>query len=151
MKSRNVFALVVLCLVAAFTLPRLFVSAHEGGPHVRVAHLAAGAPAVDVYVEGKLVFDGVKFKDVTDYAALEGEEFKVVIVPAGGKLTDSVTKSPISLTFKEGDNGFYTLAAIGSLKDGPFEVVMLPLDGPKGGVDTMKGTAEPTAAATAKP
>jgi hypothetical protein len=98
---------------------------------VRIAHLAPAAPPVDVYVNDKIAFDGVKFKDVTDYARLEGYEFSVVVVPAGGTLADAVNKTPVVLTFEEGDGGFYTVAAVGSPTDGTFALIMLPHDGLK--------------------
>lgn len=101
--------------------------AHEDGVHVRVAHFAPTAPAVDIYVDGEMAVSALAYKMVTDYLALEGFEFAVQVVPAGGALADAVTPEPIVVTFD--GPGFYTVAAIGSLEDGTFELFVLPRDG----------------------
>jgi hypothetical protein len=147
MNTRKIALALVFFALVGVIVPLLAASAHEGGPHLRFAHLAPDAPAVDVYINDELTFDGLKYKDVTDYKGVEGHEFMVVVVPAGGKLSDSVTKDPIPLKFEEGDGGFYTVAAVGSLKDATFDVLLLPHDGPKeteGGEHGMEATAEPT-------
>jgi copper(I)-binding protein len=120
--------LLVLALCAAIVLPVLALSAHEGGPHVRVAHLATGVGPVDVYVNGKQVVKELKYKSASDYLSLEGGSFEFVVTPAGGKITDSVTDKPIALTFSADEGKFFTVAAVGSPKDKTFELVKLPAD-----------------------
>jgi len=120
--------LIVLALCAAIVLPVLALSAHEGGPHVRVAHLATGVGPVDVYVNGKMIVKELKYKSASDYLSLEGGSFEFVVTPAGGKLTDSVTDKPIALTFSADEGKFFTVAAVGSPKDKTFELVKLPAD-----------------------
>jgi hypothetical protein len=114
--SRRVTALIALLIVIAL-FPLVATLAHEGGPHLRFAHLAPDAPAVDIYVNGQALVKGLKYKDQTDYKSVEGGDFEFVIVPAGGKITDSVTEKPIKITFKASEGRFYSLAVIGSLKD----------------------------------
>ncbi|GAB4552386.1 MAG: hypothetical protein OHK0023_20350 [Anaerolineae bacterium] len=136
---------IVIWAVSIAVVPS-FVSAHEGGPHVRVAHLSPTSPAVDVYINGKLSVEELKYPDVTKYLGLEGYEFSVIVVPHGGiPSKDSVTEAPIMLKFAEGDGGYYTVAAVGSLSDKTFAVIMLPADGPADqamGAMTEKGKAE---------
>lgn len=124
MRKHLVGLLIVAALIGAL-LPVGFAAAHSEGPHLRVAHLSPTSPAVDVFVNGERAVENLAYKGVTDYLALEGTQFEVVIVPAGGKIEDSVTAEPVKLTFDEGDTGYYTAAAVGSLADGTFEVVLL--------------------------
>jgi copper(I)-binding protein len=137
--NRRMIALLVMVALTTLALTRTSF-AHEGGPHVRVAHLAPTAPAVDVFVNDKKVVENLKYKDTTAYLGLEGYSFKVVIVPAGGKITDSVSKDPYTVNFEKGDGGFYTLAAVGSLTDKTFDVIRLPADNP--GKTAEKGKAQ---------
>jgi hypothetical protein len=126
--SRKSLAFIALFAVVIALLPLLNTLAHEGGPHLRFAHLASDAPVVDVYVNGELLVKGLKYKDQTDYLAVEGGDFEFVIVPAGGKITDSVTAKPIKLTFKVSEGRFFTLAVIGSLKDKSIDLFRFDAD-----------------------
>lgn len=123
------FALCVIVLFAATLIVTSPAAAHEGGPHVRIAHLAPAAPNVDIYVDGTKAAENLKYRDVTDYIGLEGYSFDVFVVPAGEVLENAINKEPFSLTFEEGDGGFYTVAAVGSPSDNTFTVFMLPADG----------------------
>lgn len=114
-----------VCLLLSF--PFAAASAHGDGVHVRVAHLSPTAPAVDIYVNGEMAVGALAYKSVTDYLALEGFEFAVQIVPAGGTLADAVTPEPIMVTFEGA--GYYTVAAVGLLEAGTFELLVLPHDG----------------------
>lgn len=120
--SRKSLALVALFVAVLALLPILNTFAHEGGPHLRFAHLSPGSPAVDIYVNGVLIVKELKYRDQTDYKGVEGGDFSFVIVPAGGKITESVTEKPIQMTFKASEGRFFTLAAIGSLKDKTFDL-----------------------------
>lgn len=115
--SRKLLPLVALIVLLVGLFPVLNTFAHEGGPHLRFAHLAPDAPAVDIYVNGELLVKALKYKDQTDYKGVEGGDFEFVIVPAGGKIADSVTAKPVKLTFKVSEGRFFTLAVVGSLKE----------------------------------
>ncbi|MCC7447534.1 MAG: copper chaperone PCu(A)C [Anaerolineae bacterium] len=120
--------LVALALCAAIVVPVLALAAHEGGPHVRVAHLATGVGPIDVYVNGKMLVKALTYKSASDYLSLEGGSFEFIVTPAGGKLTDSVTDKPIALTFAADEGKYFTVAAVGSPNDKTFELVKLPAD-----------------------
>lgn len=137
---KPILGVLAIIAFAVAMLPLASTAAHEGGAHLRVAHLSPTAPAVDVFVNGKKAIENLAFKGVTDYLALEGTAFEVVIVPAGGKIEDSVTAEPIKLTFDEHDNGYYTAAAVGALADNTFEVVLLNDNAARG--MGMKSTAK---------
>lgn len=123
---RLIALLALLCAVFA-TVPRA-ASAHEGGPHLRIAHLAPAAGAIDVYVNDQAVQTNVKYKDVTRYKGVDGKEFKITAVAAGGKPTELLNKEPLMLKFNDIVHGNYTIAAVGSPKDGTFELIALPED-----------------------
>ncbi|GEM_PF-5843140 len=139
MNWRKWLILLTFCVSALILLPLVNTSAHEGGPHVRFVHLSLDLPAIDVYVNGQLVVKALKYKDVTEYLSLEGEDQDFAFVPAGGKLADALTEKPVSLTFAASEGRFFTVIAIGSPKDKTFELLKLPAD--RGGETT--GTAEP--------
>ncbi|PJF37079.1 MAG: hypothetical protein CUN49_02260 [Candidatus Thermofonsia Clade 1 bacterium] len=138
---KHLLRLSVVVALALALLPISFSAAHKHGAHLRVAHLSPTSPAVDVFLNGAKVVENLAYKGVTDYLALSGTAFEVVIVPAGGKIEDSVTPEPIKLTFDEHDNGYYTAAAVGSLADNTFEVVLLN-DNPAHGMGMMMSAAK---------
>ncbi|MFQ3534442.1 MAG: copper chaperone PCu(A)C [Aggregatilineales bacterium] len=140
---KNFLSLLLVAALVGALLPVAFTSAHSEGAHLRVAHLSPTSPAVDIFLNGERVVENLAFRGVTDYLALEGTTFEIVIVPAGGKIEDSVTAGPIKLTFDEGDKGYYTAAAVGSLADNTFEVVLLNDNAAHGivAVSTAKGEA----------
>lgn len=120
--SRKLLALAALFAVVIALFPLFNTLAHEGGPHLRFAHLAPDAPAVDIYANGALLIKGLKYKDQTDYKAVEGGDFEFIIVPTGGKTTESVTAKPIQVTFKATEGRYFSLAVVGSLKDKTIEL-----------------------------
>jgi copper(I)-binding protein len=125
-------ALVLLTtLLSIFSPPAGPAAAHEGGPHLRAAHLAPTAGSVDIYLNGQATFTNLAYRDVTAYKGVTGYSFDVIVVKAGGTLAaDAYNKDPFKLTFKQGDSGNYTIAAVGALADGTFTLIMLPADGP---------------------
>ncbi len=90
-------------------------------PIVRVAHFAATAPAVDIYVNGEATFTGVSFPAVTDWVNLPEGTYDFAISPADAPVEDAVlTLEGVEIAFAEDSR--LTLAAIGSLEDGTFTV-----------------------------
>lgn len=121
---------VAVCL--SLTAASYFASAHEGGPHVRLVHLAKGVAEVDVYFNHQKVAEAAAYGVTTPYLPVEGYELMVSLVPHGGKMEEALNKEPFTFTFKEGDGGHYTLV---TLIGEALEVVMLPADGAP--VETM--------------
>ncbi|MCL4255187.1 MAG: copper chaperone PCu(A)C, partial [Anaerolineae bacterium] len=128
------------------------VSAHDHGVHIRVAHLSATAPSVDVYVGELLAIRSLSFGSTSGYIAIDGNMADVNIVPAGGAMSDAVYGD--SLVFAGSDNGYFTVVALGDLADFTFDLVVLPEDAQPLGTaltDTLiiRGAfARPTAQAT---
>ncbi len=85
---------------------------------LRVAHLSPDAPNVDVYVGGDMVLDDVPFRAVSEYLALEPDDYEIMITAAGDDETVVFDE-----TVPVGD-GDYTAAALGELADQnqPFQV-----------------------------
>jgi hypothetical protein len=54
-----------------------------GGARVRVIHASPDAPAVDVWVEGSIVFENVAFEEITDFAEVPAGTYNVQVVPTG--------------------------------------------------------------------
>ena len=146
MKLGKLLSILALCLIAV--LPSLYSSAHEGGPHVRIAHLSPTVQAVDVYIGGALMAKALKFKEASNYLALEGSSFDFVITPAGGDMKAALNEKPIKLDFDVDEGTFYTVALVGSPQDKTLDLVKLPADkGSEGGDDHHD--EQPTEAATA--
>ncbi len=57
-----------------------------GGARVRVVHASPDAPAVDVWVEGSLVFENVAFEDITDLVEVPAGTYNVQVVPHGSTM-----------------------------------------------------------------
>lgn len=154
MPSLLVLALAV-CLALVGSLSA--VRAHDGG-HLRVAHLAPAAPAVDIYINGESAIAGLSFRQVSAYLSLAdsaGMTLEIAVVPAGGALADAVYSTALSLPM---GSGYFTAVAFGSLEDGTFEVMLLPEDGvlpatgeASGGALVISGAfARPTASGMAQ-
>ena len=67
-----------------------------GNAMVRAIHASPDAPAVDVWVDGSMAFQGLRFKDYTDYASLPAGSHTLSIVVSGTK--NQVLGGPINLS-----------------------------------------------------
>lgn len=54
-----------------------------GDARVRVVHASPDAPAVDVWVEGGIVFENVAFEEITDFVQVPAGVYNVQVVPTG--------------------------------------------------------------------
>ncbi|MDQ2050406.1 DUF4397 domain-containing protein [Natronolimnohabitans sp. A-GB9] len=99
--------------------------ANDGPPEapptggVRVAHFSPDAPNVDILVDGEQVLADVAYRDISPYLELAPGTYQVTITAAG---------DPEAVVYDEEvtvENAFYTLAAIGELEAGTFDVLVL--------------------------
>lgn|GEM_PF-926716 len=125
MRSR-LMLLVVVCFVGMALAFSSVVA--DDGLYVRVAHLSPMSPQVDVFVNGSKVFEALDYRAVSEYVSVPAAALQVVVVPAGGEIADSVTEAPLDIDLAA-EHGFFTLAAIGILEDGTFDIILLPQDG----------------------
>ena len=95
--------------------------------HLRVAHFAADAPAVQVYIDGELSdIEVLSFGAMTGWIELLPDTYNVAVVPSGGTLADAVI-GPLDVNLSSDD--WFTMAAIGSVEDGTLtaDVVQEPI------------------------
>ena len=86
---------------------------------VRVVHLSADAPAVDIAPDGAdALIEGLEYPNNTGYLALPGGAYDLEIRPAGS--TDVAFDIP-EITIADGVS--YSVFAVGGLGDGSFAVV----------------------------
>jgi len=104
-------ALLALAVLAAALIP-VGPALGQTEARVRVAHLSPDAPAVDVWVDGELAFDGVAFEQVTDYVVLPAGSRDIVVVPAGATEPEVISAAVELLPGAD-----HTVAAVGLLAD----------------------------------
>ena len=80
--------------------------------YVRVFHASPDAPAVDIYVNGELIFKNVTFKNFTQYVQLPMGEYKIEVYPANEKSSPVLTEN-IQISQKQ----VITVAAAGNFED----------------------------------
>jgi hypothetical protein len=79
--------------------------------YVRVAHASPDAPAVDVFVNGNAVLEGVEFGTVSSYLELDPGEYTFEVAPTGEGRGSTVLQATSSVNAAT----FYTVAAVGTL------------------------------------
>jgi hypothetical protein len=98
-----------------------------GEDAARVVHLSPDAPALDVYVDGELWFEGVEPLSVRDhFTPSEPGTYDVAAVPTGEDPEDAIYETECVV-----EGGPCTLAIIGELcdvSDAPFDLVALHED-----------------------
>jgi hypothetical protein len=91
---------------------------------IRVGHLSADAPNVDIAPDGAKAADAllkdVAYQDVSDYLTLKAGEYDLDVREPGKKAV--IADLPV-LQLERGTN--YSAYAIGSPADGTFQVVLL--------------------------
>ncbi|WP_276301584.1 DUF4397 domain-containing protein [Halorussus lipolyticus] len=100
--------------VASLTNPTATVQDPENSA-VRIAHMSADAPAVDVLVDNETIAQDLEFGDVTDYLDLQEGEYRVSIVTAENETT--VLARQVSVPA----NDRLTLAAVGQVAENATE------------------------------
>ncbi|WP_458207994.1 DUF4397 domain-containing protein [Haladaptatus sp. NG-SE-30] len=78
---------------------------------VRIVHAVPDAPAVDVFVDGERVLEGVEFKGVSDYLELEPGDYTVQVAPAGQGQGSALIEEQVTLEA----NTDSTIAAAGTV------------------------------------
>ncbi len=82
----------------------------EGQANLRAFHAVPGMPAVDVFVDGDIVFSSVRYEQATNYAVLPAGRHSVRIIPAGTGLRGQAL---IDTTIDLPADSYNTLAAVG--------------------------------------
>jgi hypothetical protein len=92
-----------------------------GAALARIGHFAAGAPEVDVYLDGDLVVGGLDFNEVTEYVEVTGGIYEVALVPADGDLSEAAYTGEIAI-FEETVN---LVGAIGLIENETLTVTVV--------------------------
>lgn len=87
------------------------VVADDQRAYVRVAHASPDAPAVDVFVDGDAVLQGVEFGTVSGYLELDPGNYTFEVAPTGEGADAAVIRVSASVSAAT----FYTVAATGTL------------------------------------
>lgn len=93
--------------LSALTVSLLAVTALAADGRVRVVHASPDAPAVDIYVNGAIVLEGLPFREYSEYLALPAGSYSVDIRVAG---TNTTVKT-VPITVADGKD--YTAIAVG--------------------------------------
>jgi hypothetical protein len=101
-------------------------SAESDEAGLRVAHASPDAPAVDVYVDGSAVVEGLEFRSVTEYLELEAGEYDIAVNVAG---TETTVFSADGVTL---DSEEYTAVALGEVSDDDTEFTVSLLEDTNG-------------------
>lgn len=107
--KRIVFSAVIAALMLVMASTAV---AQTPTAQVRVIHASPDAPAVDVWVDGTRAFANLSFTDITEYATLPADSYRVRVVPAG-QTEPAVIDANIDVM--GGTN--YTVVATGRLAD----------------------------------
>jgi hypothetical protein len=92
----------------------------EGMAHVRFVHCAPDAPAVDVQVAGgPTLFEGIGFREASDYVAVDAGDYEVEVVPTGN---DDPALAPL-LSFERGTA--VSAIATGQVADGSLSALLV--------------------------
>ncbi|HYO88155.1 MAG TPA: DUF4397 domain-containing protein, partial [Candidatus Limnocylindrales bacterium] len=119
----NVAANGIIHVLDGVILPRAAASAFPA--HVRVAHLAADAPNVDVYVNFQPALTDVPFNAISDWMTLPAGTYNVAVAPTGTSIGDAVI-GPVDLPLAP--NTWTTVAATGTIANGTLGAQVIPED-----------------------
>lgn len=124
-----------LLLVTLIIAPDMMIFGHEDSAYVRAAHYVAGAPNVDVFVDGKAVLTDFAAASVSDYVELEAGEHKVAIAPTGEGIEKAII-GPVDVTLTAEHR--YSLSAIGQTADNSLKSLLIDETAQMAGCDLSK-------------
>ncbi|MDQ7025608.1 MAG: fasciclin domain-containing protein [Anaerolineae bacterium] len=93
--------------------------------YLRVAHLIPDTDAVDVYIDDRLLFEDVDFRDVSRFVALQSGTYNLALVPTSLSLEDSILDL---VDIRVVDGEFITISAIGSVTNETLDIAVINED-----------------------
>lgn len=108
MLKRSFWLVLGAALLIVAGLPRN-AAAQSGSARVRVVHAAPDTPAVDIFLDGKVIWQNVGFTAISDYMAVPAGAHKLALAPTGKDASAAILTADAS--FAAGTP--YTVAAIG--------------------------------------
>jgi uncharacterized surface protein with fasciclin (FAS1) repeats len=119
----NVASNGIIHVIDGVILPRAAASAFPA--NVRVAHVAADAPNVDVYVNFQPVLTDVPFNAISDFLTLPAGVYNIAVAPTGTSIGDAVI-GPVDVPLAP--NTWTTIAATGTIANGTLGAQVIPED-----------------------
>jgi len=107
-----------LMLILAFTVPAL---AHDDMAQVRFGHFVAGAPNVDVFVNGEAVLEDVAPAVLSDFLEFEPGTLAIAISPAGEGMDAAIVSAELDA---EADHN-YSVSVIGQVSDSSYAPLVI--------------------------
>jgi uncharacterized surface protein with fasciclin (FAS1) repeats len=105
--------LIALSIVAVLGLVSSASAATEQTTHIRIAHFVPDAPAVNIFVNGKLSgIQTLKFNDISGWVELPAGSYSIAVVPDGQPIEKAII-GPAQ--FNLGAGQWLTVSAIGSV------------------------------------
>ncbi len=96
-----------------------------GSARVRVAHFAAGTPALDMFLNGELSdVQNVAFATISNWLDLPAGNYAIGLTPVAGESADAVLAETVPLM----TDAVYTLAVVGTLENDSLALIVLPED-----------------------
>ena len=112
------------------TAPSANAAASRDEALVRVVHAVANASAIDLFAGDLLLFDGIAFKSVSNYRALDGKRYAFSVRPAGMANAQPLSSNTEGLS----DGNYYTVFVLpGDDRSAQLRVVSDNLDPPASG------------------
>lgn len=90
--------------------------------YIRLLHASPNAPAVDIYANGNPVATNLGYREFTEYFAIPGGSYNIVVFPAG-QTANPVLSTNINIP----GGSIFTAAAIGLLPN----ISLLPIEEPR--------------------
>jgi hypothetical protein len=126
--SQGVFSMrkwMLLFFVMALAVLAILPAAAQDNASVRIAHFSPDAPAVDVYVDGEVVVEGLQFTEVSAFLELPAGTYSVAVAPTDTSIDDAVI-GPVDWTIEA--ETFTTIAAVGSVENESLSVTVFTED-----------------------
>ncbi len=122
------FTLVPLLLFALY-IPSAHGEATDGTSMIRALHAVPDAPAVDIYLDGELIAEGIHFKDASEYINVNEGNYTVEIYETGTKgENDALADTTLSIRANE----VYTLIVANRIENIDVKLVENAMDVPLG-------------------
>lgn len=90
--------------------------------HIRLLHASPNVPAVDVYANGNLIARNLNYRQFTEYFAIPGGSYNIVVFPAG-QTANAILNTIINIP----GGTIFTIAVIGLASS----ITLLPVEDPR--------------------
>ncbi len=109
------------------------VSAQEAPGYLRVAHFAADAPNVDVWLDGEMALEDVAPASISDFMEVEYGTHTLAIAPTGEE--ETIFEAEIEIE----EEHYYSVAIVGQMADDSLSPLIIDETAAMEGVDMSQG------------